>query len=300
MSSLNLPRPEGPDADDLLMSRRGLASLLFAGYAASALSADASPIVTDQAGLIVDQTLVTKTLPAYVARPQGKGRYPVVIVVSEVFGVHEWIRDVCRRLAKMGYVAVAPNFFFRADPENTLPALNDFTAIFKIVATAGNEQVMGDVAATISWAKAQTFIDPSRLTLTGFCWGGGVAWMAAERFADLKAAGAWYGVLTPRPPGTPLAEPGRKWPIEGVADLKAPVLGLYGAKDKGIPAADVQAMRDALKAAGKTDSDLILYPEAEHGFLADYRASYNAAAATDAWGRLLAFFAAHGAGPGAK
>ena len=244
--------------------------------------------------------MITKTLPAFVARPEGKGRYPVVIVVSEIFGVHEWIRDVCRRFAKLGYVAIAPNFFFRADPTNTLPALTDFTAIFKIVATAGNEQVMGDVAATISWAKTQTFVDPSRLALTGFCWGGGVAWMAAERFADLKAAGAWYGGLTPRPPGTPLSEPGRKWPIEGVADLKAPVLGLYGGKDKGIPEKDVQAMRDALKAAGKTESDLILYPDAEHGFLADYRASYNAAAASDAWGKLLAFFKAHGVGPGPK
>lgn len=300
MSSLHLPRPEGPNASDLQMSRRGLASLLFAGYAASALAADAEPITTDATGLVTEQNMIAETLPAFLARPQKAGRFPVVIVVSEIFGVHEWICDICRRFAKLGYVAVAPNFFFRADPENTLPALKDFTAIFKIVATAGNEQVMGDVAATIRWAKAQSFADPSRLALTGFCWGGGVAWMAAERFSDLKAAGAWYGGLTPRPPGAPLSEPGRKWPIEGVADLKAPVLGLYGGKDKGIPEKDVQAMRDALKAAGKTDSDLVLYPEAEHGFLADYRASYNAAASADAWARLLAFFKAHGAGPGPR
>lgn len=298
MSGLHLPRPDGPDANDLLMNRRGLASLLFAGYAASALSAQATPITTDAVGLITDQTMISPSLPAFVARPDGKGQFPVVIVVSEIFGVHEWIRDVCRRLAKAGYVAVAPNFFFRADPSNTLPTLTDYTAIFKIVATARNEQVMGDIASTIRWSKSQGFADSSRLALTGFCWGGGVAWMAAERFADLKAAAAWYGALAPRPPGTPLAEPGRKWPIEGVADLKAPVLGLYGGKDKGIPTTDVQAMRDALKSAGKSDSELVLYPDAEHGFLADYRASYNAGAAADAWGRLLTFFASHGAGPG--
>lgn len=294
MTSPNLTRPDGSRPEDFNISRRGIASLLFAGYAAAAVSADAAPISTDAAGLVVENVMINANLPAYVARPEGKGRFPTVIVVSEVFGVHEWVRDIARRFAKAGYVAIAPNFFFRADPQNTLPGLMDFPAIFKIVATAGNEQVMGDVGDTLTWLKSHSYVDAKRIALTGYCWGGGVAWMAAERFSDLKAAGAWYGTLAPRPAGTPLAEPGRKWPIEGVADLKAPVLGLYAGKDKGIPVADVEAMRAALAKAGKTDSQLILYPDADHGFLADYRPSYNEAAAKDAWSRLLAFFKAHG------
>jgi len=208
------------------------------------------------------------------------------------------VRDIARRFAKAGYVAIAPNFFFRADPDNKLPGLTDFAALFKIVATAGNEQVMGDVAAAKAWAKGQAFVDPARLAITGFCWGGGVSWMAAERFSDFKAAGAWYGVLTPRPAGSPLAEPGRKWPIEGVADLQVPVIGFYGARDKGIPVADVDAMRVALAKVGKGTSQIIVYPEADHGFLADYRPSYNEAASRDAWAKLLAFFRLHGVGPG--
>ena len=299
MTSPNLTRPDGSLPQDFHLSRLGVASLLFAGYAAAAVSAQASPITTDASGLAIDNIMINDNLPAYVARPQGKGRFPAVIVVSEVFGVHEWVRDIARRFAKAGYVAIAPNFFFRADPQNTLPGLTDFPAIFRIVATAGNEQVMGDVGATLSWLKAQAFVDAKRLALTGYCWGGGVAWMAAERFGELKAAGAWYGGLTPRPAGTPLAEPGRKWPIDGVSELKAPVLGLYGGKDKGITAADVEAMRAALVKAGRTESELIVYPDADHGFLADYRPSYNEAASKDAWARLLAFFKAHGAGPGA-
>jgi carboxymethylenebutenolidase len=296
MPPLNLTRPDGSRPEDFHLSRRGVASLLFAGYAVAAVSAEAAPISTDTTGLTVENVMINKDLPAYVARPSTPGRHPVVFVVSEIFGVHEWIRDIARRFAKQGYVAIAPNFFFRADPQNTLPGLMDFPAIFRIVATAGNEQVMGDIGAAIGWARAQAFADASKLALTGFCWGGGVAWMAAERFGELKAVGAWYGGVAPRPPGTPLSEPGRKWPIDGVADLKAPVLGQYGGKDKGIPQTDLDAMKAALARAGKTDSEIIVYPDAEHGFLADYRPSYNAEAGPQAWARLLAFFKAHGVG----
>ena len=295
MTSPNLTRPEGSRPEDFHLSRRGVASLLFAGYAAAAVSAEAAPITTDSAGLVTETVMINASLPAYVARPAAPGRHPVVFVVSEIFGVHEWVRDIARRFAKLGYVAIAPNFFFRADPDNTLPGLKDYAAIFKIVGTAGNEQVMGDVGAAIGWAKAQPFADASRMALTGFCWGGGVAWMAAERFGELKAVGAWYGAVAPRPPGTPLSEPGRKYPLDGVADLKVPVLGQYGGKDKGIPQTDLDAMTAALAKAGKTDSQIIVYPDAEHGFLADYRPSYNPEAGPVAWARLLAFFKAHGA-----
>jgi carboxymethylenebutenolidase len=209
-----------------------------------------------------------------------------VIVVNEIFGVHEWIKDVCRRFAKAGYVAVAPEYFFRGDPEKTLPTLKDFTAIRAIVAKAGLEQVMGDTKTTLDWLAGQGFVNKKKLAITGFCWGGGITWMAASRFPELKAAGAWYGGLK----GNPGPE-GRKFPMDVVAELKSPVLGLYGALDKGIPVADVEAMQ--AKLAG-SKSQIILYPNADHGFLADYRPSYNAAAGQDAWGRLLAHFKANG------
>jgi len=294
MTTPHLTRPDGSLPEDFHLSRRGVASLLFAGYAVAAVSAEAAPIATDAAGLVTDQVMINKDLPAYVARPAAPGPHPVVLVVSEIFGVHEWVRDIARRFAKLGYVAIAPNFFFRADPDNTLPTLADYGAIFRIVATAKNEQVMGDIAATLAWTRAQSFADSRKLALTGFCWGGGVAWMAAERFSELKAVGAFYGAVAPRAPGSPLSEPGRKWPLDGVADLKAPVLGQYGGKDKGIPQTDLDAMKAALARAGRTDCEIVVYPEAEHGFLADYRPSYSPEAGPVAWARLLAFFKAHG------
>ena len=293
-----LTRPEGSDARDLHLSRRGLAGLFATGYAAYALAADAAPIHTDDVGLTVDMVQTgPDRLPLYVARPEGRGRYPLVIVVNEVFGVHEYIKDTCRRFAKLGYVAVAPQFFFRADPENTLATTSDFAQIQKIVATAHNDQVMGDVGATLAWAKTQPFVDARRTAITGFCWGGAVVWMASARFPEIKAGVAWYGRLAPPKPGEFMSDDARQWPLQIVRDLHAPVLGLYGGLDKGIPRADVDAMRQALHDAGKA-GDLIYYPDAQHGFHADYRASYNEKDAQDGWARLQAFFAAHGAAPG--
>jgi carboxymethylenebutenolidase len=181
---------------------------------------------------------------------------------------------------------VAPEYFFRGDPERKLPTMTDFPAIRAIVAQAKLEQVMGDTKTTLDWLGAQTFVQAKRLAITGFCWGGGITWMAAARFPELKAGGAWYGGLK----GNPGPE-GRKFPMDVVGELKAPVLGLYGALDKGIPVADVEAMQAKLKGS---KSSIILYPDADHGFLADYRPSYNAAAGKDAWGRLLAHFKANG------
>jgi carboxymethylenebutenolidase len=279
-----LTRPEGTEAEDLALSRRAV--LLAAGYAAFDIAASAEPITTPADGLITGWETLPGGLPAFVARPDGEGKHPAVIVVNEIFGVHEWIKDVCRRFAKAGYVAVAPEYFFRGDPEKTLPTLKDFTAIRAIVAKAGLEQVMGDTKTTLDWLAGQGFVNKKKLAITGFCWGGGITWMAASRFPELKAAGAWYGGLK----GNPGPE-GRKFPMDVVAELKSPVLGLYGALDKGIPVADVEAMQ--AKLAG-SKSQIILYPNADHGFLADYRPSYNAAAGQDAWGRLLAHFKANG------
>jgi carboxymethylenebutenolidase len=298
---ITLTRPEGSLPEDFHLSRRGVAGLVFSGYAAYALSAEAQPIHTDDAGLLLDNVVIAEggeRLPAYVARPAGKGRYPAIIVVSEVFGVHEYIRDVCRRFAKLGYVAIAPAFFFRADPANTLATTTDFSAIQKIVATAHNDQVMGDVGATLDWLQQQAFVDKKRLAVTGFCWGGAVVWMSVDRFPALKAGIAWYGRLSPPAPGTFMADDKRKWPLQIASELHTPVLGLYGGKDQGIPAADIDKMRAALLAAGQTEDQLIVYPEAQHGFHADYRSSYDKAAAEDGWARALAFLKANHVEPG--
>ena len=296
-----LTRPEGSRPEDFNLSRRGIAGLMFSGYAAYALSAEAEPIHTDEAGLVTQSLILPGDagLPAYVARPEGKGRYPAVIVVSEVFGVHDYIRDVCRRFAKLGYAAIAPAFFFRADPHNTLATTSDFAVIQKIVATAHNDQVMGDVGTTLDWLQTQSFVDKKRLAVTGFCWGGAVVWMAVDKYPALKAGVAWYGRLSPPAPGQLMSDDKRKWPLQLAGDLHTPVLGLYGGLDKGIPPADIEAMRAALKAAGQADDQLIVYPDAQHGFHADYRASYNKAAAEDGWSRLLAFLKAEHVEPGA-
>ncbi len=289
-----LTRPEGTEAADLHLSRRGFAALVAMGYAAFGAAAEAAPIATPPDGLTIDSVTMQGGLPAYVARPAGNGRHPVVIVVNEVFGLHEYIRDICRRFAKLGYVAVAPEFFYRADPQHTLAQTTDFAVIRKIVGTATNEQVMGDVKTTLTWLTGQPFAS-KRVGITGFCWGGAVVWMAAARFPQIKAGVAWYGRLAGPKPGDPVTEV-RKYPLDLAAQMHAPVLGLYGGLDKGIPTTDVDAMRAALKAAGKTGSDLITYPDAEHGFHADYRPSYNETDAKDGWARLLRHFKANGVG----
>ncbi len=298
-----LTRPEGTLPADLHVSRRGLSALIAAGYAVFSSGADAEPITTPTDGLTTSSEVLPGGLPAFVVRPATKGRYPVVIVVNEVFGLHEYIKDICRRFARAGYVAIAPEFFHRNDPDRTLAKTSDFALIFKIVGEAKNEQVMGDVGATIAWLGKQKFVDAKRLAITGFCWGGGVVWMAAARFSQLKAGVAWYGRLAAPKPGPGPAED-RKYPLEQPGALKAPVLGLYGALDKGIPAADVEAMRTALAAAATAGSktaaasDIKLYADADHGFHADYRPSYNEADAKDGWMRLMAFFKTHGVASG--
>jgi carboxymethylenebutenolidase len=293
---LTLKRPDGNLPEDFHLSRRGMAAMVFAGYAAAALSAEADPIHTDETGLVTGMIMLPtqdKSIRAYVARPNAPGPFPAVIVVNEVFGLHAYILDICRRFAKLGYVAIAPGFFDRAgDPA----PLTDFGQIFKIVATASDQQVMGDVAAALKFLKAQPFVNSRKIAITGFCWGGKVVWNACETFPQIKAGVAWYGQLAPAQ-GAPPADPAhpRLWPVEHAADLKAPVLGLYGGKDplsKAVP-----AMRDALRTAGKTTSDIIVYEDAGHGFHADYRASYNEKDAKDGWSRLLAFFAANGVAP---
>ncbi len=287
-----LTRPEGAEPGDFNVSRRLLGGLVFAGYATAALAQDARPITTLSDGLATE--IVTYPapdgfdLPAYVARPAGDGPFPMVIVVSEIFGLHEYIRDVCRRLAQAGYAAIAPAFFVRV--EDPAP-LADMQRIQQIVAAATYEQVMGDIAATLDWASGQLWANADKVGITGFCWGGKVVWQAAARFAAIDAAAAWYGRLAPSVSATPeQIAAGRPWPIDLAGDLKAPVLGLYGGQDQGIPVASVETMRAALAREGARGSDIRLYPDAPHGFHADYRASYRPEAAADGWRRLLAHF----------
>jgi carboxymethylenebutenolidase len=278
----HLTRPEGSEPEDFNLTRRGAVSLFFAGYALAAVSADAAPIVTPADGLQIDEVLIPngapKPLPAYVARPKGRGRHAAILVVNEIFGIHDYIKDICRRLARLGYVAVAPDFFYRSGVN--LPALTDIAQIRPVVAQATPDQVDGDVRATTAWLKAQPFSKAGAVGITGFCWGGSVVWRSAMVNPHIRAGVAWYGQLKPL--------------IGRAAELKAPVLGLYGALDQGIPQADVEAMRAALKAAGKTASGIVLYPAAPHGFHADYRASYNDRDAKDGWARMLAHFTRYG------
>jgi carboxymethylenebutenolidase len=289
---LTLTHPEGSDPDEFRVSRRMIAALFFSGYAAAALSAEAEPIHTGEAGLITEAVIIPSgdfQLPGYLARPKAKGRFPVVLVNSEVFGVHDYIKDICRRLAKLGYVAIAPAFFVRVgDPA----PLTDFPAIMKIVAAASDQQVMGDVGATLKFLAAQPYVDAAKIAVTGFCWGGGTTWLASESFPQFKAGVAWYGRMVP---SGAAADAKRLWPAQLAGQLHCPVLGLYGAKD-GL-AAQVPAMRAALAAAGKTTTEIIVYPDAGHGFHADYRESYNAADARDGWARMLAHFKRYGVGP---
>ena len=290
---MRLDTPEG----NLSPSRRSIAaSLFFSGYAKAALSSCASPLRTPEDELITADVHIAGAggyqLPAYVARPNDRGAHGAVIVVNEIFGIHDYIKDVCRRFAREGYVAIAPDYFDRAgDPAS----LSDFAQIREIVATATYEQVMGDTAGVINWLADQRFVRDRAMAITGFCWGGAVTWMAAARFRHLKAGVAWYGRLVPPPPDGFGAEPGRPWPVNIAANLQAPVLGLYAENDRGIPLDTVEQMRAALSTVGNpTNSEIVVYPGTQHGFHADYRESYNAEAAASGWARCLAWFRAHG------
>ncbi|MCP5307784.1 dienelactone hydrolase family protein [Cognatazoarcus halotolerans] len=281
---------KNPDFESLLprsiVNRRDfLAATGAAGFALAVQPVCAqTTISTDAAGLSVGSATITVdggALPVYHAAPAGKSGLPVVLVVQEIFGVHEHIRDVCRRLARLGYLAVAPELYFRqGDPQK----LDSVGAILDgIVSKVPDAQVMSDLDACVAWA-GQHGGDTARLAITGFCWGGRITWLYAAHNPALKAGVAWYGRIDGAPsPLTP------KQPIDVVDDIKAPVLGLYGAKDQGIPASDVEMLRDALHKAGKT-ADFVIYPEAGHAFHADYRPSYRKAEAEDGWKRLVAWF----------
>lgn len=241
-------------------------------HASSVISTASTGLATGTAAI----TVQGGELPVYYARPAVGDRLPVVLVVQEIFGVHEHIRDVCRRLAHAGYLAIAPELFFRQGDPTTQP---DIPAILQnIVAKVPDAQVMADLDACAAWSVRQGG-DPARLAITGFCWGGRITWLYAAHQPSVKAGVAWYGRLTGA-----VSELTPQHPLDVAGRLHAPVLGLYGGQDQGIPLADVEKMQAALSAAGGR-STLHVYPDAPHAFHADYRPSYRQAEAEDGWRR---------------
>ncbi|HYC35624.1 MAG TPA: dienelactone hydrolase family protein [Usitatibacter sp.] len=268
--------------------REFVMTTLATGFAAAVQPVAAqSQITTDTQGLDAREVKIPVKdgeMPAYVAAPSGKKNLPTVLVVQEIFGVHEHIKDICRRFAKSGYLAVAPELYAR---QGDVSNLTNMDQIRPIVAKVPDAQVMADLDSAASWA-AKNGGDANKLAITGFCWGGRIVWLYAAHNPRLKAGVAWYG----RVEGNP-TELQPKNPINVVADINAPVLGLYGGADAGIPNDGVDRMRAALKSAGKK-SEIHTYPEMPHGFHADYRPSYRKEAAEDGWKRALAWFKQHG------
>ncbi|CAM3820005.1 dienelactone hydrolase family protein [Roseateles saccharophilus] len=257
-------------------------------FAAAVLPVTAQTIRTDGMGLEAGPVSIPVDgfqMPAYRAAPAGGRNLPVVLVACEIFGLHEHIADVCRRLARQGYLAIAPGLFARhgdAGAYTDIPRL-----IAEVVGKAADEQVNADLDATVAWAGTQGG-DTGRLGITGFCWGGRTAWSYAAHSAAVKAAVAWYG------PVARSYHAGDATVIERAARIQAPVLGLYGAADGGIPVDTLAQLEAALKAAGNTACEFVVYPDTPHAFFADYRPSYRKPQADDGWARCLAWLRRNG------
>jgi carboxymethylenebutenolidase len=268
-----------------------LQTALGLGYAAAAMPLIAqTAIQTSTEGLASGRVEIDVNgfkVPAYRSAPAGKTNLPVVLVISEIFGVHEYIADVTRRLAKEGYLAIAPDLFARQGDPKAYTELAKLMS--ELIAKVPDAQVMADLDATVKWA-AQNGGNANKVAITGFCWGGRITWLYAEHNPKVKAGVAWYGRMEGQ---TNANNP--KHPVDLVTSLKAPVLGLYGGQDTGIPVTSINNMKEALaQAATKGNkaakaSEFVLYPEAPHAFHADYRSSYRAVPATDGWGRALAW-----------
>ena len=278
-----LPRPT-------LTRREFVVTTLAAGFALAVRPVSAQTmIVTDSSGLEAGEVKIPTEdgqIPAYRAMPASGGPFPTVLVVQEIFGVHEHIKDICRRFAKRGYLAVAPELYARQGDVSKMADVNE--VISKVVSKVPDAQVLADLDATVTWAEKSGKGDVKKLGITGFCWGGRVVWLYSAHSLRLKAGVAWYGRLVGQ-----VSELTPKYPIEIAATLKAPVLGLYGGADTGIPAADVERMQKALQDA-KSPSQIVLYPDTPHGFNADYRPSYRKEQAEDGWKRMLEWFQKYG------
>lgn len=272
--------------------RSFIVTTLGAGFAVATQPVMAqTAIQTDDGGLLAGEVKVPVSdgqMVAYRAQPKGASRPPVVLVVSEIFGVHEYIKDTCRRLAKLGYCAIAPELFARHGDPRTIDSIPEILS--KIVYQTPDAQVMSDFDACVAWAASQG-ADPRRLAITGFCWGGRIAWLYSAHNPQLKAAVAWYGRLVGA-----ASEITPQHPADLVGQIKAPVLGLYGGLDAGIPLETVEAMEKALPqgSAAARLSEIHVYDNAPHAFHADYRPSYRKEEAEDGWRRMVAWFKKNG------
>jgi carboxymethylenebutenolidase len=272
------------------LSRRGFmtaSAATAAGYTLAAGPVRADAIKTDTTGLTVGDAKVAVKggdMPVYYAKPAGVANPPVILVAMEIFGLHEYIKDVTRRLAKLGAFAVAPDYYFR---KGDLTKISEMPQLFPIVNAKTDDELFGDLDATVAWAKSQG-ANTDKLGIMGYCRGGRTVWRYSTHNPSLKAGVAFYGSLSD--------PPSEAMPVNAIASaaqVKEPVLGLYGAEDQGISVDDVKKMEAALKGAGKT-AEFVIYPGAPHGFHADYRPSYRKEAAEDGWKRMDAWFKKYG------
>jgi carboxymethylenebutenolidase len=277
---------------DGLSRRQFVGRSVGTGFAAAVLPVMAQTVVkTDSQGLVAGEVTIDVNgfkMPAYRAAPAGRSNAPVVLVISEIFGVHEYIADVARRFAKAGYFAIAPELFVRQGDPTEYGEMAKLIA--EVISKVPDGQVMTDLDATVAWARAQG-ADASKLGITGFCWGGRITWLYSAHNPAVKAGVAWYGRLVGQASALQPVHP-----VDVAARLHGPVLGLYGEKDPGIPLDTVEQMKKALAAGGTAakKSEFVVYPEAPHAFHADYRPSYRKEAADDGWQRALAWFKAQG------
>lgn len=269
--------------------REFIKAALGTGFAAAVMPIQAQTVIsTDTKGITagtIHIKVAGQTVPVYSAKPEGKSNPPVILVISEIFGVHEHIADVARRFAKAGYLALAPDLFVRQGDAGAVQSIPDLMA--NIIRKTPDAEVMADLDAVVEWARTNGG-DTSRLGITGFCYGGRITWLYSHHNPQVKAGVAWYGRLA--------GERTAAWPqlpVDIAPTLKVPVLGLYGGKDQGITQENVEQMRAGL-AQGNSKSTIHVYPDAPHGFNADYRAEYRPEEAKDGWQRTLAWFKANG------
>ncbi len=269
--------------------RKFLATATLAtGFALAVQPISAGVITTDSKGLVAGSVKIPVKdgeIPAYRAVPATGENFPIVLVIQEIFGVHEHIQDITRRFAKLGYLAIAPELFIRQGDVSKLSSIDE---IRPIVAKVPDAQVLSDLDATLDWAVKSAKGNANKLAITGFCWGGRIVWLYAAHNPQVKAGVAWYGRLVGD--ATKLQP---KYPVDIASKLTVPILGLYGGQDTSIPLDTVEQMRDRLKSSS-SKSEIIVYPNAPHAFFADYRSSYREKEAKDGWQRLLAWFKSHG------
>ncbi|MBW4668037.1 MAG: dienelactone hydrolase family protein [Cyanomargarita calcarea GSE-NOS-MK-12-04C] len=261
---------------------------LATGFALAVQPVSAKVITTDAKGLVAGAVKIPVKdgeIPAYRAQPNTGDNFPIVLVIQEIFGVHEHIQDVARRFAKLGYLAIAPELFIR---QGDVLKLSSVDEIRPIVAKVPDAQVLSDLDATVDWAVKSSKGNAEKVGITGFCWGGRITWLYAAHNPKLKAGVAWYGRLV-----GDATELQPRYPVDIASTLTVPILGLYGGQDTGIPVNTVEQMREKLKSSS-SKSEIVVYPNAPHAFFADYRPSYREKEAKDGWKRLQAWFKQHG------